>query len=78
MLINHEQGACVTLFFIDFVRIVHRFGDEFEFVGCSGLQSAVETGLVADVALAGVNFDFEDDAVLVAVCENFLDLLCVS
>ena len=53
-------------------------GGEFELGGVVGFKAAIEAGLIADVALALVDTDLEDDAVLVAVGEDFLDVLDVA
>jgi len=60
------------LFFIDSLGVVDLLGYEFEFSVC---DLAIEAGLIADVALALVDGDFEDDTVLVAINQYLFDHL---
>ena len=66
-----------SLFFVCFVGVVGLLGDKSQFSGIISVNCAVEARIVADVTLAGINVDLQDDAVLVAVNKYLLDLLDV-
>lgn len=67
-----------SLLAVNLIWVEDLFGDKFELFRSPFFQSAVETGLVADVALARIDGNFEDDAILVAIDEDLADLLDVA
>ena len=62
------------LFFVNLVGVEDHFSNEFQRTGF-GIDFSVKAGLVADVALAGIDGDFQKDAILVAVDEDLVNLL---
>jgi len=58
-----------------FLGVEGLFGDKLQLFGVVSFYSPVKAGLVADVTLAGINGDLENQAVLVAVNKYLLDLL---
>ena len=68
----------LALFFVGFLRIVGLFCDKYELSAVFLLQCPVKAGLVADVALAGIDGYFQNQAVLVAIYEYLLYSLEVA
>jgi len=65
-------------FFVGFFRVVDLLSDKLQiFVGIF-LQCPVKTGLIAHVALAGIDSHFENQAVLVAIDKYLLYFLAVA
>jgi hypothetical protein len=68
----------VFLFFVSFFGVVDLFCDKFKLFTAAFFQCAVETGLVADVTLAGIDGYFEEEAILVTINEYLLYFLGMS
>ena len=69
------QRFGLALYSVNFFGVVDFFCDKFELFAAAFLQGPVKTGLVACVALAGVNSYFENKAVLVAIDKYLLYFL---
>ena len=64
--------------FVDFFGVVNLLCDKFEFHPGICPDGAVKAGLIADVALAGVDGHFQNQAILVAIDEYLFDFLAVA
>ena len=58
-----------VLLFVSFCGVVDLFSDEFQLLIGVFLKCPVEAGLIADMALAGIYGDFENQTILIAVDE---------
>jgi hypothetical protein len=64
--------------FIGLFRVVDLFCNKLKLLCGIGSQRPVKTGLVADVALAGVDGHFQNQAILVTIDEYLFDFLPVA
>ena len=60
---------------VGFFGVEDLLGDEFQPCRIVFLDRTIEAGLVPDMALAGIDLYFQDQAVLIAVNEDLPDLL---
>lgn len=60
---------------VDFFRIEDLLCDEIQLFVSVFLQCPIETGLITDVALAGIDGYFENQAILVTIDEYLLYFL---
>ena len=72
-----QIGDSSLLFLVGLTWIIYLFSDEFQPFRAFLYHGAVEAGLVADMALSGIDGDFQQKAILVAIDEYlmyFLDM----
>ncbi len=67
-----------ALGFVNFLGVIDLLCDKLQLFVTAGLQCPVKAGLVSDVALAGVDGHFKDNAILVAIHEYLFYFLNVS
>jgi len=69
---------CLALLFVSLFWIIDLFCDKFQLFAAASFQRPVKAGFVAHMTLAGIDSQFQYQAVLVTIDQYLFDLLDVA